>query len=519
MVVPYNGRCQRLPRGGQRPARTNPRLTSERSRLTIRLTAALPRIDESQAMSHETSLRKLVRRKNARLAVALVALLGVGLWAWSQGLNGPYHFDDNITPLDDPASQSLSAWQQHFTHTLRPLTKLTYALEAETAVADTPAARRVVSIVLHGVSAGLLLILIGRLAPGTTLYGAAGLATVWFLHPVHADAMLLASGRSAVVSNLFVIAALLALERSRLWTATLLFALACLARETAIAALLPLGVLVAARHPKQWRRRVRELMPLGATAVLALAWMVATPRYQQLAAYSLLGRPVAASAISQIGAVPVGLRLLFQPAALSIDYGIPLPLSVTDTLFLVGVGLYVSAAAGVVFFLHRSRAVAVGLAVWLAALLPTQSVVPKIDALSNRPLGLALVGLLLAAAPVVAMALRATAQESDEPNADRAQPMWHAVPATCAFSILVASLAVATASRAALFQSDLRLWEDAAAKSRVNERPYVQYAVLLKEDGRNQEALAALSTAARINPFNPQVAAMSRVIRLHEVTP
>ncbi len=469
-------------------------------------------------MSH-SSLGKRVGRKNARLAGALIVLLGVGLWAWSQGLNGPYHFDDYITPLDDPASQSLSAWQHHLTHTLRPLTKLTYALEAETAVADTPVARRVVSIVLHGVSAGLLLIVIGRLAPGTTRYGAACLATVWFLHPVHADALLLASGRSAVVSNLFVIAALLALERSRLWTATLLFALARLARETAIAALLPLGVLVAARHPGQWRRCVQELMPLAATAALALVWMMATPRYQQLAAYSLLGRPFAASAISQIGAIPVGLRLLFQPAALSIDYGIALPVNVTDTLFLVGLGLYASAAAGVVFFLHRSRAVAVGLALWLAALLPTQSVVPKIDALANRPLGLALVGLLFAVAPLVEMALRASAKESAEPDGDRAQPGWRALPATCALVIVVASLAVATASRAALFQSDLRLWEDAAAKSRVNERPYVQYAVLLKEDGRNQEALAALSTAARINPFNPQVAAMSRVIRLHEVTP
>ena len=42
-------------------------------------------------------------------SVVLVALLGTGLWAWSHGLHGPYHFDDRVTPLNDPASQSLAA--------------------------------------------------------------------------------------------------------------------------------------------------------------------------------------------------------------------------------------------------------------------------------------------------------------------------------------------------------------------------------------------------------------------------
>ena len=44
------------------------------------------------------------------LAGALIAVLGTGLWAWSRGLNGPYLFDDHVTPLGDPASQSLTAW-------------------------------------------------------------------------------------------------------------------------------------------------------------------------------------------------------------------------------------------------------------------------------------------------------------------------------------------------------------------------------------------------------------------------
>ena len=68
--------------------------------------------------------------------------------------------------------------------------------------------------------------------------------------------------------------------------------------------------------------------------------------------------------------------------------------------------LYAAAATAIVALIGRSRAVAVGLALWLAALLPTQSFVPKLDALTNRPLSLALAGLLLATAPLIAAAIR-----------------------------------------------------------------------------------------------------------------
>jgi hypothetical protein len=441
------------------------------------------------------------RARTAVIAVAVIALFGTGLWAWSRGLSGPYLFDDHVTPLGDPASQSLSAWTQQFAVTLRPLTKLTYALEAETSITNTPAARRIVSIVLLGASAGLLLLLIRRLAPGAAWLTATMLAAVWFVHPVHADSVLLASGRTAVLSGLFVIAALLALDRSKAWLAAFLFVLACLSRETALAALLPLGVLAAARHDGKWRAVFRELTPLLVASAVVIAWMLTTPRYVQLGEYSMLGRPFAASAIAQVGAVPVGLGLLFDPAILSIDYGVSLPVSVSEPLFLIGALLYLGAAAGFILFLRRgSPAVAIGLALWLAALLPTQSVIPKLDALTNRPLSLALAGLLLAAVPVVEAVRRRS----------------RAAVALCAATTIVVALTVATARRAELFRSELSLWQDAAAKSRVNERPHLQYALLLNHEGKHREALEALATAARINPFSSQIATLTRVVRRRE---
>lgn len=445
--------------------------------------------------------------------LAATAIFTLGLWAWTVGIAGPYHFDDYVTPLNDPASQSLAAWREYLPVTLRPVTKLTYALEAEAGLDREPAPRRAVSLAFHAISAALLFLLMLRLVPGAGSVAAAFLAALWFIHPVHADNVLMLSGRTAVLSGMFLLAALVAAERSKSWLAALLFILACFSRETALAGLLPLAVLAASRPGHSWRSVARELIPTLVGAALVLAWIVTTPRYQQLAEFSLLGRPFWPSVTAQVGAVPAGLALLFNPSALSIDYGLPLPSKFSEPLFLLGVALYLGAGAGIVTFLGRSRAVAVGLAVWLAALLPTQSVVPKLDALTNRPLALALAGLLLAMVPLVVNVSRAwrNLREGAQPGsaARRAGAAGTVALRSCVLA-LVALLATSTARRAELFESEVGLWRDAAAKSHVNARPHLHYARLLFRKGEEAEARRILATAARIDPFSAQIAALQR---------
>ena len=58
----------------------------------------------------------------------------------------------------------------------------------------------------------------------------------------------------------------------------------------------------------------------------------------------------------------------------------------------------------------------------------------------------------------------------------------------------------------------------AAVKSRINERPHVQYAVLLRQGGRLRDAQKALSVAAHINPFSAKIASMSRALHSQEVS-
>ncbi|MCC7463474.1 MAG: hypothetical protein IT480_13560 [Gammaproteobacteria bacterium] len=448
-----------------------------------------------------------------RLLAAALAVFCCGVWAWASGLHGPYHFDDHLTPRGDPASESLAAWGHYLPVTLRPVTKLSYALEADAAWSDRPAPRRAVSLLLHALSAGVLYLLVARLQAGAAAsWCARSVAALWFLHPVHADSVLLLSGRSALLSGLLLLTAMLVLEQSRRWLAALLFALACLSRETALAGLLPLAVLALSRPGVSWRAALRSLAPALLAAIVVSGWLLTTPRYLQLAEYSFRGRPFWPSLSSQVGAVPVGLRLLLTPAATSIDYGLALPARITAPLFLLGAALYAAAAFGIVVLLRRSRMAALGLALWLAALLPTQSIVPKLDALSNRPLSLALAGLLMIVAVLLAALQRQGALWSARVSRQerRIRPAGYRRAALGGGAALCAWLAMATADRATLFQSELSLWQDAASKSQVNPRPHLQYARLLMQAEQIVEARAALRAAQRIDPFSADVAAFTQ---------
>jgi len=439
-------------------------------------------------------------RRWLAILCAVLALVA-GFLVWSPGLNGPYQFDDYATPLNDPASQSLSDWTHYLPLTLRPLTKLSYALEADTGLSSRPDARRMFSIGLLAVAAVLLYLLTARLHAGVAPLGVVFLAALWFVHPVHADSILMISGRTAVLSSVFLLASLLALDHSRPMVAGVLFVLACLSRETALAGLLPLAVLAASRPGTTPQAVLRELAPIVVGGVMIVCWITTTPRYLALAEFSFLGRPLWHSLYAQVGAVPVGLSLLLQPSGLSIDYGLPLPTAASDPLFLAGLILYLLAMAGIALFLRRSRTAALGLSLWLAALLPTQSLVPKLDALSNRPLSLALAGLLIAAAPVMGIAIdRLRTAVIRHPS-----PGWLSRGAPACALILVAMLAISTANRCELFNSQLALWQDAAAKSSANARPHLQYAMLLKRAGYDREAWQEMSIAGAIDPFSPRI--------------
>jgi protein O-mannosyl-transferase len=428
------------------------------------------------------------------LAAAAIALLTLAIWF--PGIDGPYHFDDYVTPLQDPASQALSAWLYWLPDTLRPLTKLTYAFEGSFGGDVAAELRRLPGVLFHAATAvGLYLLILSwfdsRPLPAVVL------TLIWALHPVHAQSVLAVHGRSTALVNLLLVAAVLAYIRDRTWTAGILLALAGLAKETALAGILPLLVLETSAANRSASGHARRLLPCVLAVLFLLCWYLSTPRYVSLAGYSLHGRPWFESVVRQVAAIPAGISLYFNPSALSIDYGIALPVSPATPLFLLGLLLYALALAGIVVTLKGAPGVAVGLALWLASLLPTQSLIPKLDPLTDRPLTLALAGLLIASAQPLSKLVRLS------------KPV---LVFSVAFAGLASWLALATLHRGSLYESPLLLWSDAASKSVANSRPHLNYALLLGMAGRVDEADSALAEAVRIEPLDPRGRLVARLL-------
>jgi hypothetical protein len=59
------------------------------------------------------------RRRDVHAIAVGAVTAALLLWAWMATLKGPYQFDDYVTPLGDPASQSLTAWGHYLPVTLR----------------------------------------------------------------------------------------------------------------------------------------------------------------------------------------------------------------------------------------------------------------------------------------------------------------------------------------------------------------------------------------------------------------
>lgn len=427
----------------------------------------------------------LVSNRQLALLIATLVLL-----VWVPVLGGPYQFDDFVTPVSDPASQSLDDWLVNLKRTLRPLTKLSYAVEADLGLAGHPPARRFVSLLMHISSCVLLFYLARRLAPARAGLWPAVLVLLWAVHPVHADSVLGLAGRPVVLSNALLFAALLAYLDERRLAAAGLLVLAGLARETAMAGLLVFAVLELSRPVFLWREAGRRSLPLLAALGITGLWLLTTPRYVELLDYSFSARPLMTSFVQQVAAVPVGLWLGLRPDLLSIDYGWELPSSPASILFLGGVGMYIWAAWLVLMARRGNRLLCIAAALWLAALLPTQSVIPKLDPLTNRPLPLALAAFVLAALFLIPFF--------------RAQP-WRRLGAAALAGGAVIVLMLGTWQRGRLYSSALLLWEDAAGKSVTNARPHVHYALELKAAGRLDETRAALRRARAIDPFSSRV--------------
>lgn len=428
-----------------------------------------------------------------RAWAALVAVTGL---AYAPGWGAPFHLDDRGVIVDDPRVHDLATAVASLPDGLRPLLRLTYA--GSWALGLGPLGFQLVNLAIH-VATVLLVGRLARLATGRA--DAAWLAAAGFaLHPLATEAVAYASGRSASLSTLLVVASLVVwIEGTRAGSllrvhgfAVVLAVAAALAKETAV--LVPLAAAVWDRTVEgtPWRavpRRIAGLLLV--TVALGLGALLHDDVYRLLLAATGQRRFGDGLARTAEGVAYLATRLV-RVDRLSIDPGLGLR-PVAGASAVLGAGVLVAVAVGA----RRATlpAVRFGLAGWALHLVLPYAVLVRVDGLNERHAYLADVGLAVAAGAWLAPRLRS-------------RRAW-----ALAVAGLV-GLGAATAWRASTYVTEVGLWEATVAASPDNPRAHHNLGVALERAGRRDEARVAYARAlVRAPAYAPAQEGLRRVLR------
>jgi hypothetical protein len=393
-------------------------------------------------------------------------------------LGAPYQFDDFNTPVGDAASQSLANGWHLLPRTLRPLTKLTFALESSLG-ADSAPARRVLSALLLGACVVLLKSLIQTVAK---LPAALALlvASVWAVHPAQAEMVIALAGRPALLSLCLMLGSALLLARARPGLALCCALLALLARESALAWVVACAALAAQQRGISARRIAGAALAAFGVGALVLASSSGVRALLESAlsaggAWNRLGL--------QWAALTRGTFLLFaDPAAFTPDMEFG-PSGVARLgLILITLALYVT-AAWLVLTRPRLRLFAL---LWLCIVLPTHSIVPKLDVLTARPFAASFAPLFALVACGIAARLS----------------RWPRLEAGATLVLAGAFLVLFPLTRheAGLYRDPIALGRDPAEATTHKARPLVNLGTQLARQGQLREAENVLVRALERDP-------------------
>jgi len=299
-----------------------------------------------------------VRSTGERAAAWACAVLGIAVYGRALGAG---FFSDDYTWLGRMAATRLHPLYllSIFFRDFNPLLHASFMLD-DLVGGGRPGTFHATSLLVHALCALLIVILCGRLGAHPLVAGAAGLT--FAINVRLSEAVIWPAARGHSLAALFVLSALVLLRgtwRFRIAGATLCFALALLAKETAFSPILLTPLFIAGR------RRALDLLPFGllAAGFAAFNW-VAKPSFHY----------AAGSAGALVLKVPF---LLLRPIGLGDAYDFS-PLACLLVLGLL---------AGAVLLLRRTVAFVgfLWIAVCLAPILP-------LEKLSSRYLYLLSIG-------------------------------------------------------------------------------------------------------------------------------
>ena len=405
-----------------------------------------------------------------RPAAAPATVAALAILAYLPSLAGVFQFDDYNVIVNDPTVHSWGALLDGASSGIRPLLKASYTLNWSLGLGFS-----FFNIAVHAANAALLFLI------GERLFGdrrAAWIAALLFaFHPAATEAVTYISGRSTSLMALLYLGAMLAYLRGAHWSVSGALFLAALAtRETAVT--LPAALLLCelcGDKGLSFKRIIQRQWAHWALLLAFALFVLLDPRYFDLVAYGYGERSLADNLLTQVGGVSYLILRLVSLHGYNIDPALPTLTEWTPVLAVQAFSLLLLFTVGVMNLGARPW-IAFGVLWFFLQLAPTNSLVPRLDVVSDRQLYLASWGLFLA----LSIQLRHL------PN--------------FAFAGLVMLFAATSILRQLDYRSEIALWESSVALSPWNARGHNNLGYAYQLAGRTRDARREYQAALALDP-------------------
>ncbi len=432
------------------------------------------------------------------LLFAAAALL-LAWWAYAPALRGPFLFDDQYLPINNPVlvRQPLAVWLRG----VRPVLMATYWMNLALSGPDT-FSYHAFGLLVHLATSGLVFAIVRRLlewsgvVPPRRDWLAGFAAALFLLHPAQTEAVAYLAGRSETLSVMFAFAGFAVflyrtgtrISWGRAVAVLALFGLALLSKEQTVA--LPALLLLTDYwwNPGFSFRGIRAnwrlygLMALAAAAGLAFLWDLIL--HSGSAGFGMKDLVWYQYLFTEFRALFVYLGVFALPVWLTADYDFPFSRTILDHGAILGLTVLLALVAAAWRYRRRFPLAAYGFFAYLVLMAPTSSILPIQDPVAERRLYFSMLGLLLIVVDLL--------------SRWKIQPC--ALAWTCALVVLAA--AGATRARAALYGDPVAFWEDAARKSPAKPRPHFQLAMAYSDAQRYDVAVVEFEKTAQLEKPN-----------------
>lgn len=479
-------------------------------------------------------------RRSPHLAAVLV-LTALTAIVYAQTLDDEWHYDDSAELAHPGVREGFPAVRSsHYRGVVTVFTWwANYRVSGEAAWSY-----HLLNILIHLVNSVLVYGLAYRLAnakdemacgrDGGPFFAAVTAALLFCVHPLATQTVAYVTQRSTSLAALFFLSALLAYigtrrgasgaEGSRSAAARAwLYLLSLLAFQAGLHTkhlllTLPLAVLLVealfgASFTGNWRRRLALQIPFW--ILLALRVGDFTPRIlsgggdaagataepapaamETLKSPSAPAADVSSYAATQARVIVHYLRLLFFSRDQNLDYDFPLASSWLEAQVIGAAAFILLLLAIAMILARRAPLFAFGVVLFFLTLVPTSSIVPSADLVLEHRAYLPLAGFALAAGAALA-------------GLGRRLTMVRRAGVTAIFRLgvaaLVLALSVLSHVRTRVWDTEISLWSDVAAKSPRKLRPRINLGLAFQQAGRFEDAIGQYEESLRLEPSQPLV--------------